>query len=301
MRIELRLTNTERLHEALAAPVDSIGIGQEGCPHRLPEPDELRRAADTIRSADRSFTLVLPQAWERFADQLVDTAVALASDGPTTVIANDMGTLIALSSLGLPAHATLAVGQGLVFGYAQSPLAAQWFSGERPEVAATLAVANIADDPTLDLLAGLDVAAIETDSATAAATPPGAFTDRGFEIRTVLDAAVVGIARACPTARHRDVRPEEGCRDVCEEGIYRLQATEKWRLGDGHREPMSRSARQAVGILDVSGNVVYRPVDQPAPDFTDVAVVDVRWHNSDQLRESVTALRDQTVLDAPAL
>jgi hypothetical protein len=301
MRIELRLTTAERLQEVLGAPADAVGIGQEGCPHRLPETDEVRRAADAVRCADRSFTLVLPQAWEPFAEQLISTAVTVSDDGPVTVIANDMGTLITLASAGLPTHTTLAAGQGLVYGYAQSPLADQWFADERPDLAAALRAANIADGPTLDLLVGFGVTAVEADAATAAATPATTLTDRGFELRTVMDAAVVGIARACPTARHRGVRPKDACRSVCDVGLYRLKATQKWRLVDAQREPMSRAARQVAGTLAVSGNVVYRPVADAAPDATDVAVIDVRWHTPEQLSEAVTALRDRTPADAATI
>ena len=298
MRVELRLTTDDHLQDAVTAPVDAVGIGQEGCPHRLPSLPEIRRAARVIRDAGHDFSVVLPQAWERFAAEMLDVAVRVAAEGPVTLVVNDMGTLVGLAEAALPAHVTVAVGQGLVYGYAQSPLADRWLSAEAPERVGQLAAANITDGATLDILTGLGVTAVELDAATAAATDPTSLTRRGFLIRTIADAAVVGISRACPVARHHGVEASQNCRQLCDAGVYRLQATSSWRLVDGHRDAMSKSAREAAGTLLVSGNIVYRRIDAAPPAHADVVVVDARWHAGGDLESAIATARGDVTADA---
>jgi hypothetical protein len=274
--VEIRLATPARLDEALALPADAIGLGQEGCLAKLPDSGPLRAAADRIRHAGRAVVVVAPIAWPRSAETLLDRLTAVAADGPTTIVVNDLGTALAMST-NRPTDCTLAAGLALTRA---RPHSLQPDGGAaRP---ATL------DIELLTVLHPHGITAVEVD--TDAVISPG----HPFQARQFIDAAPVGYGRSCPTARHHGTGPP-GCQPLCDTP-YTIRPHQRWRLDHGHREPVPAGTPQPE--LTVWGNAVYQPTRVAAT--AKYQIIDARWHTSDSLVTTVRRLRGGQVVPIPA-
>ncbi|GAA3032601.1 hypothetical protein [Actinokineospora globicatena] len=261
MTTEIRLSTVDDLAEVLRLPVDAVGLGQEGCLTKAPDLDVLRRAADAVRDAGKQVVVVSPIAWPRTADTVVERAMAVLGDGPTTVTVNDLGTAIALSGSGC----TLVAGLGLTRQRAHNGA-----------VAATGPVAPVIDVALVDTL-GIDQVEVDLDMQLAGIA--------AHRVRQVLDAVPVAFGRSCPTARHARTGPPD-CRPLCD-APRTITAASRWKLVHGHREPLPTGTRALE--LTVWGNGVYqRTTGSPV---TDYQIIDARWHPGAALAERVTALR----------
>ncbi|WDZ82840.1 hypothetical protein [Micromonospora cathayae] len=265
--VEIRLTTPARLAEALASPVDAIGLGQEGCLTKLPDTDTLRAAAAQIRAAGRTVVLVAPVAWPRTADELLARIRAVTADGPTTVAVNDASTALALADR--PADCTLVAGLGLT--------RARPHSAHPDRAGAPPATVDTA------LLAVLRPAAVEVD----ADTDVTAAVAEGWPVRRYVDAVPVGYGRSCPTARRHHSGPPD-CRPLCDTP-YTIRAHQRWQLNHGHREPLPAGVTPPV--LTVWGNAVYQPATGPTT--ADYHIIDARWHTPEALAAAVRRARDQ--------
>ncbi|GGK78251.1 hypothetical protein [Mangrovihabitans endophyticus] len=261
--VEIRLTTTGRLDEALALPADAIGIGQEGCLTKLPDADTLRRAADRVIADGRSFVLVAPIAWPRTADQVCERLLAVATAAPVTIAVNDVGTALTLSSAA-PSGCTLVAGLGLT--------RARPHSGDPDDATPPAPLLDVA---LLDLLPALRAVEVDTETDTAGAA--------SRQIRQVVDAVPVGWGRSCPTARRHRTGPPD-CRPLCDTP-YTISAHQRWRLQHGHREPLPAGTERPT--LTVWGNAVHAPV-RTAP-TAGYRILDARRHTPDALAAAVTA------------
>lgn len=272
MHIEARTTTPASLDALLDLPVDAIGLGQEGCAAKLPDSTTLRRAADRIRATGRDVTVVLPAAWQRSAEALVTTAVAVAGDGPVTLSVNDIGTLLALAGT-VPEHTTLTAGLALTQVRVHS-------ATEAPHQAGTADV----DIAGLEVLSVHGVSTAEIDST---ALVGDELAD--WRLRRVLGAVPLGWSRSCPTARHHQLAPPD-CTHTCDTPIT-ITAHQRWVLNHGHHEAIPVADRGRQPTLTVFGNGVYLPTDTTVPvDATDV-VLDTRFVPTADLPDLLGALR----------
>ena len=281
MHIEARMTTTAHLEAVLALPVDSVGIGQEGCVAKLPDTTSLRRGAERIRSAGRAVTIVLPAAWQRGAATVVAAGLAVAGDGPVTLSVNDIGTLLALAEAA-PAHAQLAAGLALTQVRAHKGADGLDEPGQ--------AILDIAG------LAALGAHGVRTAEIDASAPDQEAGDLAGWRFRRLLSVVPLGWARSCPTARHYQLAPP-ACVACCDEAIT-ITATQRWVLNHGHRESIAIADRARQPTLTVFGNTVYlrasAAVDD-APVGHDV-ILDTRFISLSDLPARLAALRQPAAI-----
>jgi hypothetical protein len=264
---EARLTEPDRLEEALALDVDAVSIGQEGCLTKLPDTETLRDTAARIRAAGREAVVVAPIAWPRTATILMERLRAVIADGPTTVVANDIGTLLALAGEG---GARLVVGLGLTRARPDSAERGEAPPPPRP----------IADRALLRVLERHGVTAVEVDTHTDTAA-----IDGHWQVRQLVDVLPVGYGRSCPTARHHQTGPPD-CRHLCDQPLT-VAPHQRWQLSHGHREPLPTGTPREA--LTVWGNTVYQ-LSEAEPE-ADHLIVDIRWHPPGQLAARVQALQ----------
>jgi hypothetical protein len=269
VHIEARAASPAAVEALLALPVDAVGIGQEGCLAKLPDRDTLRTLAERVRTAGKDVTIVLPAAWERGADAVLDAALAVAEDGPTTVTANDFGTMVSLHQAA-PAHTTVAAGLAL------TQVRVHAADGTTPSAGS----AEV-DSASLNLLTGMGVRTAEVDST---ADTTGL---HGWRVRQVLGAVPLGWARSCPTARHHDLAPPD-CVDRCDTPIM-ITAHQRWVLNHGQREALPVTARRSQPTMTVFGNGVYLATPADPTGAHDV-VVDTRFTTAAELSDLVGAL-----------
>ena len=260
--IEIRLSTVDRLGEVLALPADAVGIGQEGCLTKLPTTDELRQAADTVRSAGRTVVVVAPIAWPRTADELHKRLLAVAGDGPTTIAANDLGTALSIMD-DRPAGCTVVAGLGLT---RSRPHSANLKDSTPPRAQL--------DESLMNVLATHGISAVEVDTDTEV-------SETGWQVRQLVDAVPVGYGRSCPTARRHQTGPP-GCQTLCDTP-YQITVNARWQLNHGHREPLP--AGMSRPALTVWGNAVYQPAT--AEPTCDYRIIDARWHTADSLAAAV--------------
>ncbi|MFC0598279.1 hypothetical protein [Streptomyces palmae] len=278
MTVEVRLSTPDRLDEVLGLAVDAISIGQEGCAAKLPDAAALGPALERVRGAGLRAGLVLPAAWQRGAEALVELAVGLARHGALTVTVNDLGTLAALAAVDLP-DCELAVGLALLPGRPHD-------AAENPR---SVLEPIVYEPAFLGELEGLGPRVLEADPT--AVVPREAH----WRIRRLTDAVPLAWARSCPTARHHRL-PLTACRSACDTPLA-ISATHRWQLGHGHLEPIAVADRPHQPPLTVYGNAVYATAPAaPAPGGE--VIVDARFHPRTALAERVAVLRSQQPVTA---
>jgi hypothetical protein len=200
---------------------------------------------------------------------LPDRLRPVIADGPTTVVANDIGTLLALAG----GRARLVAGLGLTRSRPNS--------ADRTE---TTPPSPIADAGLLHLLERHGVAAVEVDTLTDTTA-----IDGRWQVRQLVDVVPVAYGRSCPTARHHKTGPPD-CRHLCDQPLT-ITPHQRWQLNHGHREPLPTGTPREA--LTVWGNAVYQ-ASETAPD-ADHVIVDARWHTPGQLAARVQALHRDPV------
>lgn len=203
MTVQVRLATPDRLPEILSLPVDTVGIGQEGCITKLPDAGALRETAARIRSTGRTVDLIIPAAWPRTESAVQALLEETTAEGPTTVCVNDLGTLIAWLERS-PDDCTVIAGLGLTRALPHA-------GNSDEQQSAGGAAASLATASLLRSLSELGVHGADVDSTIAW----DAMADLAptFLKRRVLGAPPVAWGRSCPTARHHDSSPPQ-CRSL---------------------------------------------------------------------------------------
>lgn len=273
--IELRTSNYSRIDEiaglvddaggSVGAGMDAdirIGLGSEGCVHKLPPAGEVVRAAglDCLGGV----TLVTPITPQKHFDRVcayireVTGEVADLGIRNFRIVVNDLGILYSCD-LENP-----VAGRGIVHTSEACPWVDHLLRSESDYVRDAYLQTNLNYSRTYALLKEMGVAGIETDllSRTIAAakrldTP--VYTHFGY--------AVVAYARSCHTARFHQKTPP-ACVDLCNLPLE-LTLREIFDLESLGFAPPDADVKEVFPTLYLLGNTIYMKSD-----FCDAAGVD---------------------------
>ena len=107
--VEVRVATQEHLQWALAADSDIIGIGDEGCVHRLPGGEELDTMLSAILAGKKACRLITPFASQHGIGRIVDTIHRAAAKPLLPAVINSHGVLWRVTGLGVLVRGTLGM------------------------------------------------------------------------------------------------------------------------------------------------------------------------------------------------
>lgn len=291
MDLNLRLTTLDRLAEALSLPAATISIGHEACPHKLPEHAALMEAADAVLTQGKALMFVAPICHERFFQSVLERMAPLVSLEGITLVANDIGLLVAMAEQGWAEQCTIALGHGLSYSFGQQPWLALSLAEESEQVAGAF-YQNRLNNPSLwEQFRAWGVQLIEVDSLPRASDSLRALRDAGFGLNLLLDVLPTAYARSCHTARYYQRTPPT-CRACCDQP-FQLTMTHRWHLFHDQIEPMPDPARAHVPDFTVYGNVVYQRAPEPDWSFipeVEQVTLDIRFYTPDELQARIARL-----------
>lgn len=258
----------------------AVGIGSEGCFHRLPGQSDIEKAMVCAAGV----TLVTPLTPQRHFGKMMEYLRAAPAD--IDVVVNDAGVLYAMSRKGLASKFnTLVAGRGLVHTSEACPWVEHILRGEAAHVKDAYLQTNFNYSRTYSLMQGLGIREIETDLL------PGtvkAARKLGCPIRAHADYALVAFARSCHTARfYKELPPT--CRARCNQPV-KLQLRDMFELSAlGFSEP-GDELKKVFPELTLLGSSVY--MHRECGEQVDRTVLTSEMYPLDGLRERVMHLRD---------
>jgi len=251
--IELRTYNYSRINEIIGliedADLDSgvrIGLGSEGCVHKLPPTGEIARVAglDCIDGV----TLVTPITPQKHYDRCVAYLgeVADLGVGDLRIVVNDLGILYSCE-IDRP-----IAGRGIVHTSEACPWVDHILRDESDYVRNAYLQTNLNYSRTYALLRKMGIAGIEVDL-----LPRTIAAARMLDIPVYahFGYAVVAYARSCHTARfHRKTPPE--CMHLCNSPME-LELREIFDLESLSFAPPDADVEEVFPTLYLLGNTIY--------------------------------------------
>lgn len=314
MSIELRLSDATQIEDALALDVDAISLGSDGCPHKVPDADALRRARERVVSAGRQFKVVTPMVPRNHYDRMVNLIRDLAAwDLPLDIVVNDYGLLYGTqdvwgtSKLRPIAGITMSLsrsrivhGNTIADGYVKGLTEAG-----RPKETIDLYkwIVEVTNQNSMQCRLRVDLLrdrfhVIGTEAVLAAAAIPS-FTrirDLGLQVSACAGRIIATISRACPTARYYKVSPP-ACAGRCN-AVSTLTVREIAPMGVGAVLDAATEQKilDALPQFHVRGNVVLHE-GLTEPDTVEAGVLngvifDVRDFARDELARLCTAWKN---------
>ncbi|MEA1906375.1 MAG: hypothetical protein U9N12_05405 [Euryarchaeota archaeon] len=255
--IELRTCNYSRINEIVwqieDADIDSgvrIGLGSEGCVHKLPPVEDLVRAADLDCAG--GVTLVTPITPQKHYDRMHAYLGEIADLGISDlrIVVNDLGILHSCNI------ASPIAGRGIVHTSEACPWADHILRDESDYVRDAYLQTSLNYTRTSTLFKEMGVEAIEIDllPRTIAAAKRLDFT-----VYAHLGYAVVAYARSCHTARfHQKIPPE--CAQFCDSPLE-LTLREIFDLESLGFAPPDADVAAVFPTLYLLGNAIYMKSD----------------------------------------
>jgi len=289
--IELRTCNYSRIDEIVGLIEDAdlgsgvrIGLGSEGCVHKLPLAGEIARVADL--DCIGGVTLVTPITPQKHYDRCVAYLgeVADMGIGNLRIVVNDLGILYSCD-LGNP-----VAGRGIVHTSEACPWVDHILRDESDYVRDAYLKTNLNYSRTYAILKGMGIEGIEIDL-----LPRTIAAARMLDIPVYVHFgyAVVAYARSCHTARFYHKTPPE-CTQFCDSPME-LELREIFDLESLSFAPPDEEVREVFPTLYLLGNTIYMKSD-----FCDVAGAEGVIVNCDMIsakglpKNEVVKLADDT-------
>ena len=255
--IELRTCNYSRIDEIIGqiedADIDSgvrIGLGSEGCVHKLPSVKDLMRAADL--NCTGGVTLVTPITPQKHYDRIHAYLSEITDLGIKNlrIVVNDLGILHSCDI------ASPIAGRGIVHTSEACPWVDHILRDESDYVREAYLQTSLNYSRTSALFKEMGVKAIEVDllPRTIAAAKKLDFT-----VYAHFGYAVVAYARSCHTARfHQKIPPE--CAQFCDSPME-LELREIFDLESLGFAPPDADVEAIFPTLYLLGNATYMKSD----------------------------------------
>jgi len=255
--IELRTCNYSRIDEIAGmiedADIDSgvrIGLGSEGCVHKLPSVEDLVRAADLDCAG--GITLVTPITPQKHYDWLCAYLGEIADLGirDLRIVVNDLGILHSCDI------ASPVAGRGIVHTSEACPWVDHILRDESDYVRDAYLRTSLNYARTSALFKGMGVKGVEIDL-----LPKTIAAARRLEMPVYahFGYAVVAYARSCHTARFHQKMPPE-CAQFCDSPME-LTLREIFDLESLGFAPPDADVAEVFPTLYLLGNAIYMKSD----------------------------------------
>jgi hypothetical protein len=120
MKVDIRVSDLSRLDEVLRLPIDCVGIGSEGCPHKLPGIEAVREASKKVRAAGKSLRLITPKVPQIDFAEVIELLRQIIGEPLVDAFTfNDFGVLDTLRDELRPF--SIDVGRELIFSHDVAP------------------------------------------------------------------------------------------------------------------------------------------------------------------------------------
>lgn len=306
--IEVRVTDLIQLEMAIAAGADIIGIGDEGCVHRLPGREPLKElVVEAIRNNKR-FRLVTPFATQASIEQIL-AAIRQVEDqaGLLPTVVNSHGVLWRLKKERLTHPLIL----GITFSNSAEQVA--WrevcFTEERKEVKLVMYQHPLNQRDKIYYYREFGVIGAAVNPLPGALASVAAMEAKGWNSFIIhVDAINIGISRSCHTARHYGLKPPD-CRVACNRPLTLTIGHYLSKMGAQLEfSPSDAAMRQVIPSFTAWGNMLFRPTEDralPLPSADHVLAIEARSYDRAGIAVRVRELRKtigpQTFLCGPAV
>ena len=267
--IELRTSNYSRIEEIMRLIEDAdmdagIGVGSEGCVHKLPPIEVIAGIPDTV-----CVTLVTPITPQKHFDR-VCAYVHEANDlgiKDLRIVVNDLGILYSCEI----AHPV--AGRGIVHTSEACPWVDHILRDESDYVRDAYLQTNLNYSRTFALLKDMGIEGIEIDllPRTVAAAKR-----LDFPVYAHLEYAVVAYARSCHTARFYHEKPP-ACAHLCNSPME-LELRDIFDLESLSFAPPDIEVKNVFPVLYLLGNTIYMKSDYEDASGVDGTIVNVDMH-----------------------
>lgn len=281
MLIEARYNGIFR--EQAISFADVIAIGSEKCVYGLPASEELREQVQQIHSMGKQVRLVTPKTPEESFDRVLNVIKEALELQVDKITVNDYGILYAIKEFSTICESEITLGRGVSWCMEECPWYENLLRDESEFIVKTCLMSNMENNRKLDLLVSMGVNSIEVEGFNGVLKNMDIIRGK-MKVLIHSDYPVISFSRACHSAKFRKETIGE-CYGNCNK-LYKLEIDKGYngKTPYPHFAEVSDKAKNIMGNLYVSGNLVYAPK---------VNINDV----SDYIREEDTIILNMNMLE----
>lgn len=288
MKIELSVTNSKDLSDALKMDVDAVNFGNEGCGYRIPKVDKLIEIIHKVENNNMECRLTLPFITQRFYESILDNLRLIAEKREKTLVtANDYGILYAVSKESWGKNIGWVTGRHLGGSYSQVPWHEYLLKDEAPSIQKQMKAHAMTNQTIIDFLKDYGVVGVEGNSLLDEMRSLRYVKERGLKVYVRAEYSPVFTGNVCTTSRYLK-KPPPSCSAYCDE-VLTLELTDILSIqGDSMNRP---DWVEKVPTFYAHGNMLYHYtpliIDKSDTEIIDYISFELRNYKRDELLEKI--------------
>lgn len=220
-KIEIRLNEVKNAQQYSKYNIDEIGIGNEGCLHKLPSFDEI---SNIVKISKKRVKLILPFVPQRHLNMIKDLLLNITKENLEIILViNDIGILSYLQTVNIR-KLTLITGRFFDWSYSMIPWSNKILRNETNDTQKYAMQTSMLDDKKLNLLKSMNVNGLELNATEQNIALIEEFKNKGFELYLHSDYNLLSTSRACAFKR---MTGKNECFGECNE-LHEISISEKW-------------------------------------------------------------------------
>lgn len=294
MEIEIRNLNKYRFSKISHYDFDIVGIGSEGCPHKLPEVKDILEMYSIVSGQGRKFRLITPITPQSDLNYVLGVIKDTVEQIPNIDITiNDLGVLYACQDIRNNQNCNFNIGPGLVVSMMQC----SWFEyilrDETDFVKKAYLQTNMNHDKKIDFLKNYGVQGVEVPCVSSIMDSFTYLDKKGLEVIAHMNYVPIAYARACHTARFYKINPPN-CVDKCET-VIKTRLKEMFDLSQIIPRYIEADTNVKTMLSDfwLLGNVTYTKESLPKfiSNSVKFAVLESRFYSDSELKTNIDLLK----------
>ena len=293
MNLEVKVSNNTQVNDILNLRPDIIGIGDEGCCHKLPTFREIMDVINVTEEAGIKIRLVTPRIVQNKAEEVLTLINELSKKNIEYYLTlNDLGMLYECNKRKiLPNNVT--IGRTL----SKSLVECEWYGAlledENESVRRTLYQNLMCQKVKLDYLKSLGLNGIEMCMVDKQKDTIRNLKENGLKVHIHYGLVTIAFSRVCQTAKYFNTEVPS-CVGKCGDKIE-IEMSQIWN--EGYYLEMDEKLMQLNPKFLLYGNILYRNNDMNVSDFdfknVDSIIFDLKeFDGIDSLSDTVDYVRE---------
>jgi len=289
MKYEIRVRDYEKLSDIIDLEFDIVGIGDEGCVHKLPNIEIAKDMIKKIKNARKMIRIITPKIPERHLRRVVELIKIISNETEEFWITiNDLGLLYALKKEKIELkHVT--IGRAISRSFEDCLWYEHILRDEDEFVKDAIIQNNMAHKVKIDFFKDYQIDAIESNMLEHQEKAFANLKNCGYKVCVHYGYIAVAFSRACQTAKYYKAEIPD-CKAKCSKPIH-MTMTGIWDRKE-YLKPSSK-VEEINPTYNLIGCVLYRDYlgELSAVKFTNIDVMILNYSQFENVLKLEQAIR----------
>lgn len=261
MNVEVRITSKKQMEAIKDLPFDIVGIGNEYCPHKLCDIEEISEIIDICKKNQKKFRIVTAFLSNKTFNRTFDIVEKLANKyRGLEIVVNDYGFLKRIENLISKKNISVIMGQMLVHSIEEFLWVDDIVGQENDFIKNNLLLNGFANKVVIDSFKkSYNFKSIIINYLPHGMQSADYIKKEGIGVSFVDKYYTMGVARKCHVAMYNSTRPSSGCNELCNEA-FKINISRAYDISNPKvkYKVVSNELKSKVKDWIVFGNAIFR-------------------------------------------